>query len=95
MLITYLEADPTKAAKEVLDIRGACARFKLLENIYKDHLQQAKDTEDDDNHVDYHQTCSLRCYLLFLVDIHIYGQKCNIHRCGHLKYFIDLMEIHK
>lgn len=47
MMITYLGADPTKAANEVDDIRGAHARFKFLEELHKDQLHMGVDAEGD------------------------------------------------
>lgn len=44
MMVTYLGFDPN----EVADIKGACARFKFFEELYKDHLQIDMDIDSDD-----------------------------------------------
>lgn len=48
MLLTHLGVDPTNATNEVYDIRGVHARFKFLEELYKDHLQMIVDVDDND-----------------------------------------------
>lgn len=48
MMVTYLGGKPTKASYEVADTRGAHSRFKLLEELYKDHLQMVVDANGDD-----------------------------------------------
>ncbi|XP_050908675.1 protein MAIN-LIKE 1-like [Lathyrus oleraceus] len=74
-MVTHLGADPIKAANEVADTRGAHARFKFLEELYKDHLQWGEDFIGGDMQVDYHQTYALRCYILFLVGTSIFVDK--------------------
>ena len=97
MMITHLGADPTKALKEVADTRDVHARFNFfLENLNKDHLQWAKDAEGDDLQVEYHQTCALRCYLLFLIDTSMFVDKSATYiDVVYLQYFIDLTTIHE
>lgn len=54
MLVTYSGADPNEAANEVDGTRGAHARFKFLEELYKDHLQMVVDADNHDMRVEYH-----------------------------------------
>lgn len=55
MLVTYLGANPTEAANEVVDAKYAHDRFKILEELYKDHLLMVVDVDSDDMHVEYHR----------------------------------------
>lgn len=48
-------ADPTEDSNEVTNIKGTHARFKLLEELYKDHLHVALDAKGEDFQVKYHR----------------------------------------
>lgn len=54
MMVTYLGADLTDAQNEVVDTKGAHARFKFLEDFHKDQLQMVVDANGDDMQVKYH-----------------------------------------
>lgn len=43
VMIAYLGAHPTEVANEIVDTKSAHARFKLLEELYKYHLQMVVD----------------------------------------------------
>lgn len=75
MMVTHSGVNRTEAANEATDTRGVHARFIIWDELYKDHLQWAKEAEDDGMQADYHRTCALRCYLLFLVDTYIFVDK--------------------
>lgn len=54
MLAIYLGAKSTEVANEVAHTRGAHVRYKFLEELYKDHLEQVEDVEGDDMQAKYH-----------------------------------------
>lgn len=88
--------DPAKDAHEAYVTRGSYARFSVLENIYKKHLQWALDDVGDDMQVEYRRHCVLRCYLLFLVDMLMFVNKIATYvDVVYLKYFIGLNAIHE
>lgn len=91
-----LGADPTDVANEVAHTIGAHARFKFLEELYKDHLHMALDAEGDDMLVEYYRQCALRCYLLFLIGKSMFVDKSETYvDVVYLKYFMGLTEIHE
>lgn len=55
MLVTYLGDDPNKAANVVINFIGDHARFKVLEELFKDHMQMEIDAKGDDMLVGYHR----------------------------------------
>lgn len=74
-------------ALEVIDH----ARFSFLETLYSDHVKGAKGGDCDDERVQYHQYCTLRCYLLFLVSMFMFVDKSVTHvDVVYLKYFTNL-----
>ncbi|XP_050889853.1 uncharacterized protein LOC127095166 [Lathyrus oleraceus] len=48
IMVTHLRVDPTEASNEVANTIDAHARFKLLEQLYKDHMQW-DEYDDGDN----------------------------------------------
>ncbi|CAL5203488.1 unnamed protein product [Lathyrus oleraceus] len=96
MMVAHLRVDPAEASQDAHDTRGDHARFSFSEKIYKYHLQKAVDAEGDGMQVGYHRTCTLRCYLLFLVDTSIFVDKSvTCVDVVYLQYFIDLTVIHE
>lgn len=96
MMVIHLGVNPIELSGEGHDTRGSHARLSFLEKLYKDHLQKVVDAEGNDMQVEYHQTCALRCYLLFLVDMSIFVDKSVTYiNVVYLQYFIDLTTIHE
>ena len=79
MMVTYLDVEPTKDANEVGDTIGAHTIFNFLEELCIDHSQMALDVKVDGMLVDYHQKCSLRSYLLFLVGTSMFVEESTTY----------------
>lgn len=95
-MVTHLGDDPAEASQGAHDTKYAHARFSFLKKFYKDHLQKVMDAEGDNMQIEYHQTCALKCYLLFLVGMSMFLDKSEIYvDVVYLQYFIDLTAIHE
>lgn len=46
-MVTYLGVIPNDVANEVAGTKSAHARFKILEDLYEDHLQMVVDVDTD------------------------------------------------
>lgn len=55
-----------------------------------------ENADDNELHVTYHKKCSLRCFVIFLVDTSIFMDKRITYvDVAYLKYFIDLSANHE
>lgn len=78
-MVEYLSAQLEKAVKQCSSTNGSHEKFLFLKDLYHDHLVAAaiSKNEGDDFFVQYHCQCTLRCYLMFLVDTSFFMDKSS------------------